>query len=343
METRAHYLLVGVFVILLGVGLLGFIVWLIGAQQSGPTARYLIFSESSVTGLREGASVRLEGVKVGTVTSIGLDFKQLGRVRIEIEILAAIPIKKDTVASLELEGLTGGRYVLLAGGTTAAPKLEKPPDEPYPVIPSRPSSLDELLQDAPDVVANVNRLLVNANRLFSHENVTNFSTIIANVSALSETLADNRDELDSIIKRTNQALESIDSTAATVERLASLLEQDGQRLIDQAETTMAKVDQLADTLNTTANDFARDLRQITEQAQRGTASFVKAANQVALIIEENREPILDFTSQGLFEFVSFLTEARELIGNLKTITTDVERDPSRFFFGNSQDGYEPRR
>ncbi len=343
METRAHYLLVGLFVIVLGVGLLGFVIWLIGAQQGGPTARYLVFYEGSVTGLRDGGAVRLNGVRVGSVNSVNLDLKRLGTVRIEIEISAAIPIKTDTVASLELQGLTGGRYILLAGGTTAAPKLEKPPDEPYPVIPSRPSSLDELLQDAPDVVANVNRLLVNANRLFSRENVENFSNTIANISTLSDTLADNRDEIDSIIKRIDTALESFDNTAGSVERLASLLEQDGQRLIDKAEITLGKVDQLADTLNTTASQFAGDLRRITDQAQRGTASFVKAANQVALIIEENREPILDFTSQGLFEFVSFLTEARELIGNLKTITTDVERDPSRFFFGNSQEGYDPRR
>ncbi len=343
METRAHYLLVGIFVIVFGVGLLGFVIWLIGAQQSGATARYLIFYEGSVTGLREGGSVRLNGVKVGSVSSVRLDLKQLGRVRIEISILAEVPIKTDTVASLELEGLTGGRYVLLAGGTTAAPELEKPPDEPYPVIPSRPSSLDEILQDAPDLVANVNRLLVNASRLFSQRNIDNFDNTIANVSKLSDTLADNSDEIDSIIKRIDQALESFDNTAASIERLASLLEQDGQRLIDKAEVTMGKVDTLADTLNTTASDFARDLRRVTDQAQRGTASFVKAANQIALIIEENREPILDFTSQGLFEFVSFLTEARELIGNLKTITTDVERDPSRFFFGNSQEGYAPSR
>ncbi len=343
METRAHYLLVGVFVILLGVGLLGFIIWLIGAQQSGPTARYLIFYDGSVTGLREGGSVRLNGVKVGSVGTVSLDLKQLGRVRIEIDILADIPIKTDTVASLELEGLTGGRYVLLSGGTDAAPMLEKPPDEPYPVIPSKPSSLEELLEDAPDVVANVNRLLVNANRIFSEENVRNFSNTLANVSALSDTLADNRDEVDSIIKNANLALQSLDSAAATVDRLASLLEQDGQRLIDKADGTLGKIDHLADTLNTTASDFARDLGSVTQQARRGAASFVRAADQVALIIEENREPILDFTSQGLFEFVSFLTEAREVIGNLKNITTDVERSPSRFFFGNSQEGYVPAR
>ncbi len=343
METRANYLLVGSFVLVLGIGLLVFVVWLVGSQQGGGSKRYLILYEGSVTGLREGGAVRLNGVKVGSVASIELDLKRLGTVRIVVDVNARVPIKTDTIASLELEGLTGGRYILLAGGTTAAKEVTKPPNEPYPVIPSRPSSLDELLQDAPDVIANVNRLLVNANRLLSNENIENISGAIADLRKLSSTMVDNRDEIDSIIKRTDQALASVDNAAGSIERLASLLEQDGQRMIDKADVTLDKVDVLVDTLNKTASDFSRDLSRITDQAQRGTASFVRAANQVALIIEENREPISDFTSQGLFEFVSFLAEARALIANLKTISTEVERDPARFFFGNTQEGYEPRQ
>ncbi|MEO1190583.1 MAG: MlaD family protein [Pseudomonadota bacterium] len=343
METRAHYLLVGAFVLVIGAGLLGFIVWLLGAQGEGRTTTYMVRYEGSVTGLREGGSVRLNGVKVGTVSSIQLDLQRLGTVEILLEIGASIPIKTDTVASLELEGLTGGRYILLSGGTSAAPPLERKEGERYPVITARPSSIEELLEGAPDVIANVNRLLVNANKLLSNRNIETISAGLEDLRALSQTLADNRDEIDSIISRTNTALKAFDETAATIQRLASLLEQDGQRLIDKADITLGKVDQLADTLNLAASDFTEDLSRITDQAERGTRSFVRVADQVASLVAENREPISDFTSQGLFEFVNFLSEARELIGNLKTITTDVERDPSRFFFGNSQQGYEPGR
>jgi len=343
METKAHYLLVGGFVLLLTAGLLGFIVWLVGAEGDGGTRRYLMLYDGSVTGLRDGGAVRLNGVKVGSVVSVQLDHKQWGRVRIVLDISEQVTIKTDTVASLELQGLTGGRYVLLSGGTTGAPTLQKPPDEPYPVIPSKPSSFEEILQDAPDVIANVNRLLINANKLLSERNVENVSSAIANMNAVMATLDDNRDEIDSIIKRADTALASIDQASATVDRLASLLEQDGQRLIDKADVTMGKIDHLADTLNRTADSFAGDLKVVTQQARRGTASFVRAADQVALLIEENREPISDFTSQGLFEFVSFLSEARNLLASLNTITTNVERDPARFFFGNTQQGYEPGR
>ena len=342
METRAHYLLVGLFVLLLGIGLLGFAVWLIGAQQPGDSTRYAILYEGSVTGLRSGGPVRLNGVKVGSVTDIALDPKQLGRVRILVDIGSTVPLKTDSIASLELEGLTGGRYILLAAGTAAAPELEKTPGEEYPVIPSRPSSIDELLEDVPDVLANANRLLSKATALVSDRNVRNLSNSLEDLSLLSATLAGNRDRIDSIVKRIGEAAKSVDSTAASVERLAALLEQDGQRIVDKTEAAIAKIDRLSGTLNATAEDFSKDLGRITDQAVRGTASFVRVADQVALLIEENREPISDFTSQGLFAFIDFLAEARGLIGNLKTITAEVGRDPSRFFFGNTQDGYVPR-
>ncbi|MBC6416277.1 MAG: MCE family protein [Rhodospirillales bacterium] len=342
METRAHYLLVGLFVLLLGIGLLGFAVWLIGAQQPGDSTRHAILYEGSVTGLRTGGPVRLNGVKVGSVADIALDPKQLGRVRILVDIGATVPLKTDSIASLELEGLTGGRYILLTGGTAAAPVLKKNPGEEYPVIASRPSSIDELLEDVPNVLANVNRLLLQATALVSDRNVRNLSNTLEDLSLLSASLAGNREEIDSIVKRIGEAAKSVDSTAASVERLTALLEQDGQRIVDKTETAIGKIDRLADSLNATAEDFSRDLGRITDQAVRGTVSFGRAADQVALLIEENREPISDFTSQGLFAFIDFLAEARGLIGNLKTITADVGRDPSRFFFGNTQDGYVPR-
>ena len=117
METRASYLLVGGFVLALLGGTLGFLIWLINAGDSTPRLRYDIVYEGSVTGLREGSSVRLNGVGVGSVVMVALDRADPSKVRIGVEIAEDVPIKEDTRASLEMEGLTGGRYLLLTGST----------------------------------------------------------------------------------------------------------------------------------------------------------------------------------------------------------------------------------
>ena len=55
---------------------------------------------------------------------------------------------------------------------------------------------------------------------------------------------------------------------------------------------------------------------------------------------ENRKPLREFTNQGLYELTTLLTEARSLLVGLNRVTTEVERDPARFLFGNQQQGYE---
>jgi phospholipid/cholesterol/gamma-HCH transport system substrate-binding protein len=70
METRASYLLVGTFVLLLIGGTLGFFIWLLGEDSGGGRVRYDVIYEGSVTGLREGSAVRMNGVKVGEIVSV---------------------------------------------------------------------------------------------------------------------------------------------------------------------------------------------------------------------------------------------------------------------------------
>ena len=62
--------------------------------------------------------------------------------------------------------------------------------------------------------------------------------------------------------------------------------------------------------------------------------------EIEAMVAENREPIRDFTSTGLYDLSSLLIEARDLIRELSRTTTEVQRDPARFFFGDREQGYE---
>lgn len=72
METRANYLIIGVFVLgVLGM-LLGFIYWM-GNDASGPQGKnYYVLFEGSVQGLTEASPVLFNGIRFGAVRSIEL-------------------------------------------------------------------------------------------------------------------------------------------------------------------------------------------------------------------------------------------------------------------------------
>jgi len=334
METKARYVLVGAFVLLFGLALLGFIVWIVGTGGEVPKRRYLVLYPGSVTGLAVGSAVRLNGVDVGEVIEVSLDYDNPEQVRLLLEIDRNVPIKINTVASLELAGLTGGRYVLLSDGTADAAPLERREGEAYPIITAKPSSIEQLLAGAPDVLENINRLLLQANVLLKDENLAKVDKILADFETVSTVLASNSDRIDALINDANQTLDSLNRSSAEIETLAASLQKETPRLLRNADSVLTEVGALAGSLRTNVDSFSR-------KAGAGAEAFVEVSGQIADLIRENREPVRDFTAQGLFEFVNFLTEARDLIADLRVITTNLQRDPARFLFGDQSTGYRP--
>src|SRR5437588_10339585 len=70
METRAHYVAVGAFVLLMVALAFGTVLWMARASLTTEYARYDMYFKGPVSGLRNGASVEYNGVPVGKVVEI---------------------------------------------------------------------------------------------------------------------------------------------------------------------------------------------------------------------------------------------------------------------------------
>ena len=140
METRASYVAVGAFVLALAVGAIVFVIWLARFQGQLEYAYYDILFPGSVTGLQVDGTVRYRGITVGRVYDIRIDEENTELVRVTIEVQQGTPVKEDSVASLEIQGITGVAYVLLSGGSNDSPRLPETSEAPYPLIASKPSN-----------------------------------------------------------------------------------------------------------------------------------------------------------------------------------------------------------
>ena len=69
METRAHYVAVGVFVLVLVAIGFGGVLWIARTQLTTQYAVYDVYFRGPVSGLREGAVVEYNGVPSGRVLS----------------------------------------------------------------------------------------------------------------------------------------------------------------------------------------------------------------------------------------------------------------------------------
>src|SRR3981081_585122 len=113
METRANYVLIGLFTLAVILGGFGVVYW---CNQIGARAPYRIVFEGSVSGLRTGASVLFNGIRVGEVTALKLDPAAPRAVVAMVAVEKSVAVRSDTAVSLEYQGVTGTGSIALRGG-----------------------------------------------------------------------------------------------------------------------------------------------------------------------------------------------------------------------------------
>jgi phospholipid/cholesterol/gamma-HCH transport system substrate-binding protein len=331
METRANYLLVGSFVLLFAAGLMGFVLWLAKFQFDTEYSHYDIRFTGSVTGLGVGGPVRYSGVRVGEVTDIRLDREDPGHVMVTVELEAVTPVRGDTEASLEIEGLTGTRYVLLSGGTAEGGPLEPTPGEKRAVIPAVTSSLQQVLEGAPELLSSANLLLARATALLSEENQASLSAMLANLEEITGAIADESEGIGNLIDQTGQTMTSLSQAS---------VRQDSRTLTESAQQAVVAIESMAVSIDGSVTDTTGEVQALVTDLRGSAAAFTTMAGEIQALVAENRDPLRDFTSSGLYELNTLLIEANALLGGLNRVTTEVERDPARFLFGDQQTGYE---
>ena len=321
METRASYLAVGAFVIVVAIGLLGFVVWLGAGGASEEDEVYIIDFAGTVTGLSVGSPVRYRGIPVGEVADIVLNPENLQEVRVTISVRRDTPIVTDNVASLELQGITGGIYVLIAGGSAGSPRLQPGPDGEPPEIASMPSTIEAVVQSFPEVLEQVTAVLDRANRLLSDDNLAAIDAMVADVGRITAALADPHSGVPALTDR------------------AAALAQGLDELVMEARIDLARLSDVAiGTLETTDQQVAAIGNELTQAAQ----IVRRFAAQVDVLLQEARPGLTEFSQTGLYEFTLMVSELRGLATTLTRVTEQFERDPAQFILGQPVSGVDVR-
>jgi phospholipid/cholesterol/gamma-HCH transport system substrate-binding protein len=134
MESRAHYTIVGGFVLFFIVAMFAFIYWVQNTSGFGKQVMYRVQFNQPASGLTTGSSVLFNGVRVGGVTALRLDASNPGRLTATIAVDPETPIRSDTVTDVTYQGLTGAPAILLKGGTPGAPPLRGQDGQPPTLV-----------------------------------------------------------------------------------------------------------------------------------------------------------------------------------------------------------------
>lgn len=310
MEPKVNYVLVGAFVAVLGAAVLVVVLWLGKSDYRGVYDQYYVYMHESVAGLSVNSTVKYRGVDVGRVKDIQLNPENPEEVRLTLDILHATPVKTDTVALLETQGLTGLARVNLNGGSREAPALEVAPGQEYPVIKTGPSlffrldmAISRLLSDQglTKLLANVNTLSQNATAVVDEENRAAVRQILRDLSELTQMLAAHSEGVERGVRSASLAAENVAKMTETMNR--------------QMPALLERVSKSAAALQTMTEELAQ-----TGRAVRST-------------VQESRPDIEQFTRQTLSETGALVTELRQLTGTLQRVARQLEQEPSALVLG----------
>ena len=295
-----NYTLVGAFVLALGAVLIGALLWIAsGGSVRNKVDLYLAIEEESVAGLNLNAPVKYNGVEVGKVSDIRLDPLNPDKVRLMFAIEHGTPIKTDTVAVLKTQGLTGIAYVELGGGSRDAPPLQASGTEPYPVIRTKPSLSSRLENVLTTVLAKLDRTSSNVDALLSAENRAALKSALADIAAISRTIAARNSVIDA----------GIVNAARTAENTA--------RATAQLGPVLTRIGRGADAIE----------KMGTEVAQAG-ASTSKTVGAVGADVQR-------FAAETLPEVQRLLGELNDLSISLRRLSEQTARDPAGLLRGRS--------
>jgi phospholipid/cholesterol/gamma-HCH transport system substrate-binding protein len=278
METKANYVAVGAFVLACVIGLVVAILWLAGAQYNQEYSYYQTFFKGPVTGLGKGTITRYNGIEVGRIASLAFDPNDPQSVVVTLQVQPDLNIREDSIASIESQGLTGASYVEISGGTNTAPLLTAKPGQKYPVIRARQSTLQQLEQSAPELVARLNITAQRFNDLMNDENRRDVAHILANLDNVTSTLANRSGEIDAIIRNADQATKTLNTALLDV-----------KPTLDDAQTTLNKYGKVADDADNFINgDTLAQLPDLINQSRE----LVQSLNRLSDRLNKNPTEIL---------------------------------------------------
>lgn len=282
METRANFAIVGLFTLAVLAAGFGFVWWFSGnAGRSERQAVRLIFT-GSVTGLTRGSNVLFNGFRVGEVSAVQLFPDDPKSIFVTIEIDEGTPVREDTRARIEAQGLAGVVAVQLIGGRADAPALSAKAGQPLPTIFAERSEVQDLIETVRNVARRTDELFERAGRLIE-SNDRAIANTVRNVERFSQALGDNADNINRTLASITTAAEQLGPLGAQLESFSRDIAAIARQLdVERLNRTLANIDTFTGALAGSSGDVTRTL----SEASSLVARLNQSAGDIAPLVSQ---------------------------------------------------------
>ena len=330
MSKKANPTLIGAFVVGAVVLVFAAIAIIGSGQLFRKTYEFVLYFEGSVSGLREGASVKYKGVEIGTITSILLqlgDGVDANRIPVIIKLDAnkisgsrgvggsltdpaglKAAIDRGLRGQLQTESIvTGVLFVALDLFPDSPIKFVQPPGSRYQEIPTIPTTL----QKVQDILG---QLLGKLDDVDFKQLLNSVTDAVKNL----EGLANNKD-LQGAFAGVNQLVNKPELHAAV-------------RSLDE---TVRRISQAADGVQKVAGTLDRSVATLSVDLKETLTGVRDAVKQIQVTVA-NADGFVDPNSPTAYELTKALKEPSGAARSLRLMADFLERNPRALLFGRPE-------
>ncbi|WP_020661456.1 MlaD family protein [Amycolatopsis benzoatilytica] len=319
-------------VVVAAVAVAGTVVWQ-AKKDDGKATVVAMFADASP--LIPGNTVNLRGMRIGTITGIGLDH---GQARVEMSVdRGVLPLHQDAHATVRPVSLLGERYVELDPGTAAAPEL--PAGQPIAVDHTSASvDLDQILNSLDDPTSTALAALVTT---LGEGSAGRSGDVAAALKALEPAMTQTG-ELSRILQEQNGVLtELLDRVQPVAGALAANSGNNLDQLVESFSRTLATISSNREALQNTLTELPgflanarRAVQQLAGVAQQATpmlADVRPTTDNLAKISQELKtfadtadpalaaaRPVLDHAKALLDQAAPLVKALRPQLADLRT-------------------------
>lgn len=227
------------------------------AQSRNPLR--VVFEGGSASGLRKGGPVNFDGVPAGQIKSIKLESPR--KIVALIMLDNAAPIRKDTVAGVEFQGLTGIAAISLIGGAPSAPPVPLDQDG-IPVLTADLSDAESMVE----TLHNVDRAIV-SNEGAIKEGLNSLQNYTADLKSKGEAI-------DAVMDKAENAFASFDSAVTKIEGIVpGFVDGKADELFEKMKSLREFADNMKKKSAGLMEEGRRTLLDISEAANKMSAKF----------------------------------------------------------------------
>ena len=273
--TRSERIKLGAFMLFCGVLICVFLGYVLKRYLSEQFDNYYTIFDTDVNGLFVDAKVKLNGISVGSVTSITINEKDLNQVVVAFKVQRGTPIKVGTRAGMTAGmNLTGEKQVILSGGNYNEPNVPE-----GGLVPAATSMFDQITGQVGDLFGKVSPIVDGLNRLLSEENAEALSRSIKNFEKTTENLSKLTEDL-------RKPLNTMSKSAVSLQKILAEIEE--AKLAAKADASITTLKEKLDAIDTKGlnDNLMQTAESMNKLSQRVDAMVYKNEDQVGNAVEE---------------------------------------------------------